>query len=501
MAHALDTAYDHGPRHSMFTAGLAPNGQPLTQAGSGPALKIITCGSVDDGKSTLIGRFLWDMQLVHDDRRTAVMDAATASNQAPDFSSLFDGLIAEREQGITIDVCWHYHDTPQGRIVLIDSPGHEQYSRNMATGASHADIAVLVLDARSGVKRQTLRHLAILDLAGVRTIAIAVNKMDLVDWDRARFDEVKAECARALLHFPAIAWSAIPVAALSGDNVVNRSTSMPWYEGPTFADLLAQGTSKPDAIHPFALPVQAVLRDGQDFRGAAGTIASGSVRPGDTVLSVLTGRQSRVRQVFKPDRPAADAHEGSAVTIVLDDDLDISRGDVLAAPGTSLRAASRFSARLVWLNDTASDTAVNCLLQTGNDLVPVSGLTVEGRLDLETLDRHAAVTCGPNDLADVQVELARPVVLDAFSTTAKAGTFLLIDALSGGVLAGGTVTQVQDAESRTDTIAFVIDRARLDRGLCADLGDDAASQAEYRRRATEAAILLRSAGVEVVIKI
>ncbi len=267
-------------------------------------IRLLTCGSVDDGKSTLIGRLLWDASPLYDDQREKLLKetASLHGGQRPDFSRLVDGLIAEQEQGITIDIAWHYFDTEHRRVVIIDSPGHEQYTRNMATGASNADVAVLLVDAQSGIKRQTRRHLAILHLAGVRKVVLAINKMDLIGWSEERFNSIVEDFKTSAAQFPSLSWLAIPVSALNGDNVATRSQAMDWYSGPTFVEHLETVDTRDDNVdEPFRMPIQMVLRDSEGFRGVAGTITAGKIRTGDAICDALSGKTSRVSEIRTMD--------------------------------------------------------------------------------------------------------------------------------------------------------------------------------------------------------
>ena len=293
---------------------------------------ILTCGSVDDGKSTLIGRLLWDASDLHEDQRATLRRSAQAAGDAEDidYSLLLDGLMAEREQGITIDIAWRYFDADRRRFVVIDSPGHEQYTRNMASGASHADVAVVLVDARVGIKPQTRRHAAILDMVGVRHVVLAVNKMDLVDGSQNRFEAIAAEfqalCRNFGFHEPV----AIPVSARRGDNVAQRSAAMPWYHGPTLVEQLGRTPNRrTSADGAFRFPVQSVVRGERDFRGLAGLVTSGSARVGDVVRDAVTGRESRIKRIVTMDGDLEAASAGRSVVLQLASDIDVGRGNKL----------------------------------------------------------------------------------------------------------------------------------------------------------------------------
>ena len=466
-------------------------------------IKLLTCGSVDDGKSTLIGRLLWDAAGVTEDQRAAVMHAShnrAVDGERIDFSLLLDGLVAEREQGITIDIAWRYFETARRRFVVIDSPGHEQYTRNMATGASHADIAILLVDARHGVKRQTRRHAAICNLVGIKKVVLAVNKMDQIGWSETRFGAIETDFRTLAANFDFAEIAAIPVAALTGANVVARSQEMPWYAGPTLLEHLEHVDPKVEtADAPFRMPVQLVLRDTGDFRGYAGTVTSGTIEVGDRVVDARSGFGATLQRIATMDGDRLAAHKGDAVTLVLDTDLDISRGAVLSEIERQPVNAGVIEARIVWLSGQDFDPDAGYLLRTATDLTPVTAISVSALVDFETLQSAPAQGCAANDIADCRILLGKPTALDLFGGLPLTGNFVLVSAVDGATVAGGVITSAQaGAASSTDTV-LSLDRARL-AGLCADLGESPDDRAEYERRAQEVAILLRAAGVPVVIE-
>ena len=459
---------------------------------------ILTCGSVDDGKSTLIGRLLWDASDLPEDTRARIARSHLPNGQ-PDFSLLVDGLAAEREQGITIDIAWRYVDAGRRRYVIIDSPGHEQYTRNMATGASHADIAVMLVDARHGVKPQTRRHAAILGLLGVRRVVLAVNKMDLTGWSEERFREIERDFHVVMDRFSFEGVVAIPVAATSGDNVAQRSAAMDWYRGPTLLDQLGSVPGRgPSSVGPFRLPVQMVLRRAPDFRGLAGTISSGSISVGAQVIDTTSGRSARVRRIATMDGDLDTAHGGTAVVIQLDTDLDIARGAVLAPPDAPALLVSRCDVRLFWMSDAPLDATRGILLRSATDLVPVSSIAVTAKLDLETLDERHDTVCAHNDVVLATIDLGRATALDLFATSKMTGAVVLVDALTGATLAGGVVVALHQTSKTARRPGFRLTTAMLARGVCAGLAPDSA---EFRRRATEVAAILQEAGVEVDVEI
>ncbi|ODA67083.1 Sulfate adenylyltransferase subunit 1 [Methyloligella halotolerans] len=475
---------------------------PAESAGS--MLRLLTCGSVDDGKSTLIGRLLWESGAVPDDQREAVLAASKGrsnlNGEEIDFSLLLDGLQAEREQGITIDIAWRFFESASRRYVIIDAPGHEQYTRNMATGASHADVAILLIDARHGAKRQTRRHAAICDLVGIRNVVLAVNKMDLIDFDEATFRRIEAEFYEMTKSFGFEQVQAIPVAALTGDNVSGQSARMPWYDGPSLLEYLEESEPAMEALDaPFRFPVQTVLRNG-DFRGYAGTVASGAIRPGDRILDARSGLSAHVRRIATMDGDREEAAKGDAVAIELDAELDISRGAVLSEADHAPVNGDVVEARIVWVSETPFDPEAGYLLLTNTDQVPVSSISISALIDFESLQSAPAHDCKVNDIADCRILLGRPAAFDLFSELPATGNFVLVSAIDGATVAGGVITFAQSGAATPEN-TFVLSRDLLARGLCSDLGDSAEDRAEFERRAQEAANLLRSVGVPVIIEI
>ena len=484
-----ETAPDpaHGPAHEL-------NG----------ILHLLTCGSVDDGKSTLIGRLLWDASDLYDDQReTLKRSGRTAGGSAhPDFSLLVDGLVAEREQGITIDIAWRYFDTDKRRFVIIDSPGHEQYTRNMASGASHADVAIMLVDARHGVKRQTRRHAAILDIVGVKRVILAVNKMDLVDWSHERFRAIEADFRELTLRFGFRDAIAIPVSAVNGDNVARRSDVMPWYSGPYLLEHLERLPARDTTpVGPFRLPVQFVLRDGLDFRGLAGTVSSGRVCVGDRVTDALSGKSAHILRIATMGRDFEIASQGQAVALQLDTDIDVARGAVLSVPDSQPTVATHIEARLVWLWETPFDPRAGYLLRTATDLAPISSIKIRSLLDLETLAAQPAEKASVNDIAIAGITLGRPIAIDPFGANPATGTFLIVDATTGASVAGGVIVSATNGGTAEAHSTFRLTREMLEKGICRDLGSGEADRHEFQRRANEAALLLRAAGVAVKLEL
>ncbi len=461
--------------------------------GSSDLIHVLTCGSVDDGKSTLIGRLLWDGADLPEDARAEVMQTLLPDGRV-DLSRLVDGLAAEREQGITIDIAWRYIDSGARRYVIIDSPGHEQYTRNMATGASHADVAIMLVDARHGVKPQTRRHAAILGLLGVRRVILAVNKMDLVGGNEARFREIEADFRGLTARFDFEDAAAIPVVATTGDNVARSSSTMTWYEGPTLIEQLnripPRGTV---ATAAFRLPVQLTVRGATDFRGIAGTVSSGSIAVGDAVLDNASGRTARVRRIATMDGDLEAAHSGQAVVLQLDTDLDISRGAVLSTPDAPARQVRRLEARLFWMADAPFDPGRRLFLRSATDLVPVLSVQIKAKLALETLGEVEAAFCHQNDVVLASVSLARSTTLDNFADHKGTGAVVLVDALTGATLAGGAVVALYEEQGEASS-QFVLTTAMLAKVVCAGLTP---LSPEYQRRADGVAEILALAGVDV----
>jgi bifunctional enzyme CysN/CysC len=471
-------------------------------------LRLLTCGSVDDGKSTLIGRLLWDASDLYDDQRATIERSGKLAGNSgqPDFSLLVDGLTAEREQGITIDIAWRYFDTERRRFVVIDSPGHEQYTRNMASGASHADVAIMLVDARSGIKKQTRRHAAILDLVGVKRVVLAVNKMDLVDFDEAKFLAIAADFEALTARFGFSECVAIPLAAVTGDNVATRSAKTPWYDGPTLLQHLdALPSRASDLGGPFRMAVQTVLRDGLDFRGLAGTVSSGRVCVGDRIVDALSGQASRVLRIATMGRDLEIAGRGEAVAIQLEDDLDIARGAVISGFGNEPTVATQIEANFVWLWETPFDPAASYLLATSTDTVAISSAVVTSLLNLETLETSPAALCAVNDIGTMRLSLGRAISVDTFTKAPETGCFMIVDALTGTSLAAGVITAATRVVAKpangpqAASKRFVLTRAMLQDGVCAGLTASVADKSEFDRRARAVMALLQAAGVEVVV--
>ncbi|MBD9436940.1 sulfate adenylyltransferase subunit CysN [Pseudoxanthomonas sp. PXM03] len=415
----------------------------LKQHESKPLLRFITCGSVDDGKSTLIGRLLYDSKRLFDDQLAALeKDSRKHGTQGEriDYALLLDGLAAEREQGITIDVAYRYFDTDKRKFIVADCPGHEQYTRNMATGASTADLAVVLVDARKGLLTQTHRHSYIVSLLGIRHVVLAVNKMDLVDFDQAVFERIAADY-RALAQRLGIASIAcIPLSALEGDNLSTRSARTPWYTGPALLEHLESvQVDAHDTGAGLRLPVQWVNRPHQNFRGYAGTIAAGEVKPGDEVVVLPSARRSRIEQVLGPDGEVATAHAGQAVTLTLADEIDISRGDVIAAAGDPPEVADQFAAHLLWMSDAPLLPGRPYWLKIGARTVSATVTEIKHRIDVNTQEHLAAKRLELNEVGYCNLSLDEPVAFDTYARNRALGSFILIDRYDNGTAAAGTL--------------------------------------------------------------
>ncbi len=418
-------------------------GAYLHQHESKPLLRFITCGSVDDGKSTLIGRLLYDSKRLFDDQLAALeSDSRRHGTQGEgiDYALLMDGLAAEREQGITIDVAYRYFDTDRRKFIVADCPGHEQYTRNMATGASTADVAVVLVDARKGLLAQTRRHSYIVSLLGIGHVVLAVNKMDLVDYDADVFTAI-AEGYRALATQLGIAdVQCIPLSALAGDNLSSASTRMPWYSGPHLLQHLdSVQLEPPETGSGLRLPVQWVNRPNAQFRGYAGTIAAGQVRVGDAVVVVPSGRRTQVASVLDANGEVDSARAGQAVTLTLRDEIDISRGDIIAAIDDPPEVADQFAAHLLWMDDAALLPGRPYWLKIGSRTVTVSISEIKHKVDVNTQERLAAKRLELNEVGYCNLALDEPIAFAPYARNRVLGGFILIDRQSNATVAAGTL--------------------------------------------------------------
>jgi bifunctional enzyme CysN/CysC len=407
-------------------------------------LRFITCGSVDDGKSTLIGRLLHDSKLIFEDQLTALAkDSARhgTTGEDLDFALLVDGLEAEREQGITIDVAYRFFSTTKRSFIVADTPGHEQFTRNMATGASGADLAIILIDARKGVLVQTRRHSLICSLLGIRHVLVAVNKIDLVGFAQETFDKIVADykAFAADLGFASVA--PIPISARFGDNVTLASENTPWYRGPTLLQYLETiDIDRENLSKPFRFPVQWVNRPNQDFRGYAGTVASGQVKVGEPVVEATSGRTSKVAQLVTYDGEVAAAEAGDAITITLADEIDIVRGDVLVSPKTRPEVSDQFAAHVIWMSDEPLVPGRSYLSRIGTKSTPMTVTAIKYKIDVNTRTHLAATKLELNDIAVCNLSTGFPIAFDPYDQNRRTGAFIIIDRFTNHTVGAGMIT-------------------------------------------------------------
>ena len=514
-------------------------------------LRFITCGSVDDGKSTLIGRLLYDSKMIFEDQLAALeADSKKVGTQGGniDFALLVDGLSAEREQGITIDVAYRFFSTDKRKFIVADTPGHEQYTRNMITGASTADLAVILIDARKGVLTQTRRHSFLVKLVGIRRVVLAVNKMDLVDWSQERFDEIVADYTAFATSIGISEFVAIPISGLQGDNIAAKGQASPWYHGPILLPYLETVELDADRLQagPLRLPVQWVSRPNLDFRGFAGQIARGTVRPGDAVRVLPSGRTSTVARIVAFDGDLNEAVAGQSVTLTLSDEIDCSRGDVIAAAADPPEAADQFETTLVWMADEPLLPGRPYWLKIGAKTVGASVTEIKHKINVNTLEHLAAKDLALNEIAVVNISLDQAVAFEAYEASADLGGFILIDRISNATAGAGMIhfalrrahnihRQALDVtpQSRAaakgqkpavlwftglsgagkSTIAnaverqlhaagkhtYILDGDNVRHGLNRDLGFTDADRVENIRRVAEVAALMADAGLIVLV--
>jgi sulfate adenylyltransferase subunit 1 len=420
-------------------------------------LRFITCGSVDDGKSTLIGRLLWDSKMIFEDQLAALeADSRKVGTQggAIDYALLLDGLQAEREQGITIDVAYRFFSTDRRKFIVADTPGHEQYTRNMVTGASTAKVAVILIDARKGLLTQTRRHSYLVSLVGIRHVVLAVNKMDLIGFDRRKYESILNDylAFAASLGFETI--TAIPISALNGDNIIEPSTNMPWYKASTLMNYLETvQVEDREGDAPFRFSVQWVNRPHLDFRGFCGTIAAGKIRPGDEIRVASSGRTSRVDRIVTMNGDLPEGVAGQAVTLTLTDEIDISRGDLLTAPDLPPLHTRHPEAFLVWLSDEPLRPGQVYLVKAGTSLTPGRITDVQYAVDVNSLEQRQEQTLELNGIGLVRLELDRALALDPYRDNRDTGSFILIDRFSNATVAAGMVTGAAPVDPAREAIA------------------------------------------------
>lgn len=413
-------------------------------------LRFTTAGSVDDGKSTLIGRLLYDSKGVYEDQIASVRKASVNRSAGPiDLSLLTDGLKAEREQGITIDVAYRYFTTPKRKFIIADTPGHEQYTRNMATGASTAQLAIVLVDARKGVLPQSRRHAFIASLLAIPHVVVAVNKMDLVDYSEEVFNRICAdfEAFARDLHLPSVYF--IPISALEGDNVVTVSARTPWYRGGTLLHLLETAPIKMDYGPEMRFPVQYVVRPTLDFRGYAGQVASGSIRQGDRVMVLPSGRTSKVKSIVTFDGDLHEAHAPQSITVCLEDEIDISRGDMLVRPSRMPHVSRRFEATVVWMAAEPMDLDRAYLIKHTTQQVRANITQLHHRVNINDLSKLDASKLELNEIGVVSIETHRPLFFDAYRKNRTTGAFILIDPVTNLTVAAGMIAERAEREDRT----------------------------------------------------
>ncbi|MFZ4467908.1 MAG: sulfate adenylyltransferase subunit CysN [Pirellula sp.] len=415
-------------------------------------LRFITCGSVDDGKSTLIGRLLYDSKMIYEDQLAQLENESKVHGTTGgkfDPALVTDGLRAEREQGITIDVAYRYFSTAKRKFIIADTPGHEQYTRNMATGASTADLAIILIDARHGVLTQTKRHSFIVSLLGIRHVVVTINKMDLVNYSQARFDEICEDYKQFVSRLDLPDLHFIPLAALHGENVVDPSPNMPWYRGNTLMNFLESVYIGSDRnLEDFRLPIQYVNRPNLDFRGFCGTIASGILRKGDEIMVLPSKRTSRVKRLVTQDGDLDEAFCPQSITVVLDDEVDCSRGDMIVRPGNVPKSSNQFDATIVWLNAEALLPGKSYLFKHTSQTIPGQIDSLRYRVDVNTLHRSPAPELQLNEIGRCSITLSQSIYFDAYKRNRSTGAFIIIDRLTNATVGAGMITDRDTARPK-----------------------------------------------------
>lgn len=409
-------------------------------------LRFLTCGSVDDGKSSLIGRLLHDSHQIYEDQLAALhvdSQKSGTTGEAIDLALLVDGLAAEREQGITIDVAYRYFSTEKRKFIIADTPGHEEYTRNMATGASTCDLAVILIDARKGVLTQTKRHSYIASLLGIKHFVVAINKMDLVDYSEQRFEDIKAEYLEFSEKLNDTTIEFVPLSALLGDNVVDRSAKTEWFTGMTLLESLEAADTSSDSLdQPFRLPVQYVNRPNLDFRGFAGTIASGEINVGDTVVALPSGKSSTVKSIVTFDGDLQSAHKNQAITLTLQDEIDVSRGDILVSTDSQPQLSDSLLANVVWMSDQALQVDRQYDIKLSSKKTTGQFSAIRHKVDVNTLEKSSTEELALNEIGLCELTLTEAVPADRYLDVADTGSFIVIDRLTNVTVAAGMIESV-----------------------------------------------------------
>jgi len=439
-------------------------------------VRFLTCGSVDDGKSTLIGRMLYDSKMIYEDQLAAIQrDSATLGSTGGDFDPalLTDGLKAEREQGITIDVAYRYFSTAKRKFIIADTPGHEQYTRNMATGASNCDLAIILIDARHGVMTQTRRHSFIVSLLGIKHVVVAVNKMDLVDYAQSEFEAIETDYAAFAAKLDIDDLRFIPISALKGDNLLEHSTNMPWYEGSTLMHVLENVYVGSDRnMRDFRLPVQYVNRPHLNFRGFCGTIASGIVRRGDEVIVLPARKISKVESIVTFDGELEEAFAPMAVTLTLEDEIDVSRGDMIVRAGNVPHVNENFDAMIVWMAEEPMVPGKQYLFKHTSQTVRGSVSTLRYQIDVNTLHRRDAPTLGLNEIGRCGISLTRPVAHDSYKVNRSTGSLIVIDRMTNVTVGAGMILEHTAGGEQTDRWASAPKSEQLQTQASTVTGDE-----------------------------
>ena len=424
-------------------------------------IRFFTCGSVDDGKSTLIGRLLHDSKMIFEDQLAAITQDSKKSGttgEEVDLALLVDGLQSEREQGITIDVAYRYFATDTRKFIIADTPGHEQYTRNMATGASTCDLAIILIDARYGVQVQTRRHSFICSLLGIKHVLVAVNKMDLVDFSQERYQEIKKEYREFAdeLNFNDVRF--IPLSALKGDNVVEESQNMPWYPGATLMKLLNTiKVDDDDSFTDFRYQVQYVNRPNLDFRGFAGTVASGHVRVGDSIVALPSGKESKVKSIFTFDGDIERADKGMSVTLTLADEIDISRGETIVKKDNLPTSSKEFNATVVWMHESELEAGRDYYIKHGSKLTTGHAIKINHRIDVNTMENIDASQLTLNEIGLVDFEVSETLHFDSYNVNKSTGAFIIIDRLSNITVGAGMINQAIEEITKDEFSPFELE--------------------------------------------